>query len=291
MKFHPTGTDPTRDALLVCRNTRWGVVMLLAVLWAAPIFWWYVAAPWWVTALCAALPALLTLPMFGIWRRRGRADNWVLALYRDGIWLNLRDCDYHLAEPAKTVVFIPYAEVGAARRFIHRYTTPSSDHGSTSRKDSYLELQLSTPDTGELQRVLDEERRRDPPQRSHLGGFVTSRTRRTQAPIELEDDGTLRVKFRMLNYWLTPSLKKVLKALQQFVTIEADHVPIRADWTTIDGLEFDELVRHLVRNGARIDAMELLRRRKGFSTTEAKQFVDKLSEDLTSEPVRDASGI
>ena len=278
MQFHPTGTDPTREALLVCRNTRWGVVVLLAVLWVVPVFWWYVGAPWWVTALCAALPLLLTLPFLGVWRRRGRADNWVLAVYRDGVWLNLRDCDYHLAEPAETVLFVPYSEIASARRFIHRYTTPSGESGDTYHKDSYLELQLNTADTRELRRMLDEERRRDPPQQSHIGGLVTSRTRRTQAPIELEGEGTLRIKFRMLNYWLSPSLKKVLVTLQRFVTIETEHAPSREEWKAVSGVEFDELVRGLVKNGSRINAMELLRLRKGMSTTEAKQFIDTLME-------------
>ena len=276
MQFHPTGTDPTPTALLVCRNVRWNLVILLAILWAVPVFWWYVAAPLWVLSLCTALPLLLTWPMVSAWRKRGSADNWVLALYGDGIWLNLRDCDYNEAEPAETVVFLPYREVAAARRVVHRYTTPSSDNGTTAHRDVYLELQLTTGN-GALTKALADERRRDPPQHSHLGGHVTSQTRRTQFPIEMESDNAIRIKFSVASYGLRPKLRKVLAALQKFVIVETDQQDSTGHWRTLDDLQFESLVRRLIASGDRMNAVALLRRRKGISLAAARELVAGLA--------------
>jgi hypothetical protein len=252
----------------------------LAFLWAAPAFCWWAQAPWWATALCAALPILLTGPMVGMWRRRGRAENWVLALYRDGIWLNLRDCDYLDAPSGTSVVFVPYGEIASARRYFHRYTTPSSDNGDTLHKDVYLELQLQSANIDEVRQALDEERRLQPPTRSYFHGVVTMSTKRTQFPVELEPDGRLRVKFTVSSYGLRPSLKKVLAKLQQFVDVEADAASQLADWNKLDGAESDELVRRLVKNGQQIDAIRLLKERKGLSTSEANRLVDELEPSI-----------
>jgi hypothetical protein len=280
MQFHPTGTDPTREALLVCRNARWNLLVLLLIFWTIPVFWWYVAAPWWVTSLWA-LPALLTWPVLGTWRKRGRADNWVLALYRDGVWLNLRDCEYHDAEPAQSVLFVPYQEIAAARRYLHCYTTPSSDGGDTLHKDVYLVLLLNATDLDELRITLEEERRREPPMRSYFGGVVTASTKRTQAPVELEGNSLLHVKFTVSNYGLRPPLKKVLGVLQRFVMVDVDRKPLRDEWEKLDNAEFETLVRRLVKNGARIDAIRLLQERKRLSTTDASQYVDALEAPIT----------
>jgi hypothetical protein len=144
-------------------------------------------------------------------------------------------------------------------------------------KDVYLELELKSPGSGELRRELDEERRRDPLPRSYFGGFVTTRSRRTQLPIDLEGETKLRVKFSVSNYGLRPPLKKVLAELQNFVTVEPDHAPTREEWKQLDGIEFKQFVERLVKNGAKMDAMELLRRRKGMTTTEAHNYVDALT--------------
>jgi hypothetical protein len=277
MQLHCTSTDPTRNALVVCRNVRWNLLVLLAIFWAIPVFWWYVDAPIWVTVLCAALPAFLTWPLFAAWRRRGRPDNWVLAIFSDGIWLNLRDCDYHEAAHGDSIVHIPFAEIASARRFIHRYTTPSGNGSQVQHKDVYLQLELETNDGDALRLAIEEERRRDPPPRQHFGGAVTSRTRRTQAPIDLAGDTTLRVKFSVANYGLRPSLKRVLAALKRYVRVEADLDGPRDDWKHLDDSKFDDLVRCLVRNGERINAMNLLERRRNMSATEAKKAVDELS--------------
>ncbi len=276
MQFYPTNTDPTSSALLVCRNVRWNIVVMLVVFWAIPLGLWFAGAPKWLFYAATILPLLLTWPLISSWRKRGRADNWVIVLHGDGIWLNLRDCEYVEAEAGNTIVYLLYREIASGRRIVHRYTTPSSDHGSTSHKDVYLELRLKSHDCDKLIKALAEERRRDPPKRAHLGGVVTSQTRRTQFPIEMEGETALRVKFAVGSYGLRPSIKKVLATLGGFIVIEEEHRQISENWRDLDDNAFDDLVRCLARAGKRLDAERLLRERKGLSTTAAHQFIEAL---------------
>jgi hypothetical protein len=253
-------------------------LVLLPIFWAIPITSWYVGGPKWLVYLTAILPILLSWPLTSSWRKRGRSDNWILALYGDGLWLNLRDCEYCDAEPGETIVFLPYREIAAVRRVVHRYSTPSSDNDTTAHKDVYLELQLATDDTAALKKALTDERRRNPPPHSYFGGFVTSQTRRTQFPIEMEGDKAVRIKFAVFGsgYGLRPSLKKLLATLDPFVTVESEETINTENWRKLDDSQFDALVERLVRSGQRIDAVRLIQERKKISTTAAHNLVEEL---------------
>ena len=279
MQFHSTGTDPTPQALFVCRNARWNLLAVLAVLWAFPLLLWTANGSTWIVGLVAVVPALLTWPLLAAWRRRGRAENWVLAAYADGMWLNLRDCEYHAAQPGESIVFIPYSEIISVRRYIHRYVHRKASR-STHNKDVYLEIQLQEPTAGEIALALAEEWKRNPPPRTYFRGQVTSRTRRTQAPVAVEGDNLVHVKFTVGNYGLQPTLKKVLEQLGRFVHVDPDREPPKEDWDKLVDAEFDVLVHRLATTGQRFDAMKLLRQRKGISAREAKVAV----EDLASHP-------
>lgn len=277
MQFHPTATDPTSSAILICRNGRWNLLVILAFLWLLPAAAWVASGPIWLVVLFAALAALLTWPLASVWRKRGRPENWVLALANDGLWLNLRDCEYHEAEPADSVVFVPHGEIDSARRFVHHY---SMKHGTRTwhHKDVYLELHLRDRNTATLQQALTAEWQRQPPPRKYLWGHVTSHSRRTQAPISVESNGVVRVKFSVSNCGRWPAIQHVLALLGQSVPVTADHQPPAEDWQQLDDRAFDALVRRLAVNGRRIDAMNLLRDRNGLSLREAKQLVDHVSE-------------
>lgn len=282
MKFHPTGTDPTPEALVVCRNSRRNLVLILAAVWFVPIAVWLMSASWWWVALMTAMPIVFTWPILRIWRRRGEADNWVLALYRDGAWLNLRDCEYQDAAPAETVVFVPYGEIASARQYEHRFTTPTTKGGTASHKHRYLELRLKSGGANELRRLLDEERHREPPPRILFGGNVTTHSKRRDSPIDLTDDTTVRVKFSVSNYGLRPTAKQVLETLQQFVAVDADYVHDGGPWDELDDEDLASLVNALVKVGAQHHAICLLQRLKGLSTTDAQELVESLEKEAES---------
>ncbi len=276
MQLHPTGVDPTASAKLICRATRWPVLVLLAIFWVIPLVWWSLDAPTWVLVISAAVPLLITWPLLGTWRKRGRADNWVLAVAHDGVWLNLRDCEYHEAPPGETIVFLPYHELAAARRAVHRYSTPSSDDGSTQHRDVFLEICLAKPDEGTLQEALRQESLRLLQERRYLGGLVTVLSRRTHTAVAMRGADCVRIKFWSSSYGLRPSVRRVLAELSMWIRVDEDFAERSPSWEVVDDAELDDLIRRLCANGQRMDATTLLQRRRGLTLTEAKQATDRL---------------
>lgn len=275
MQFHPTGTDPTAEGLLVCRNARFNLLVLLAVFWAIPFAWWWFEVRW-IAYGCVVLALLLTGPMLGSWRKRGRAENWVLALLPSELWVNLRDCEYYGAEPGLTVVSIPYDEVRAAYKSVHRYKTPDSD-GDVSHRDVYLDLQISSPQREQLRDALQQERQLPGPRRKYLGGLVTVGAKNLkQQPVDFVGDDLLRIKFTVGNYGLRPPVKHVLAELRRYTTVREEVEQSTKDWEKLSDSEFNTFLRKLVLDGRDIRAIDLLRRRTGKSTVEAREFVDEI---------------
>ena len=280
MQFHPTGTDPTSEARLVCRNARNHILMLLAIFWAIPAVWWYFQI-YWIAYFCIALALGLTPLMFGSWRRRGRPDNWSLAVNRDSLWLNLRNVEYHTAEPGETVVNIPYPEIVAVRQSIHRYTTPSND-GSTNHKDVYLDILLNNQ-ADQLREAVQAEQGRECPSRGCLTAGITVQTKRGPGPLLVKGDDIVRLKFSTKNYHLKPNLKTTLAELKKYVIVEPTSDEKTGDWQQLDQQQFNKLVEQLVAAGRTIDAVGLLRSRNKMSTTDAMNFIDELSKQLNQQ--------
>ena len=272
MKFYHTGTEYPESADLVCRNIRWNLVILLGVFWAIPVGWWILGAPVWLAFLTGGLALLLTVPLFNTWIRRGRRDNWTVAVTPDGIWLNLRDVEYHRAAAADTIARIPFREIRSMRKSVHRYTTPDSEGGSVKHRDLYLELQLEPSVAVELADAISAEQKRQPASSQFLG--ISVRTKRNDAPLRIRGDA-LHVKFRTSRYCLSPGLPRVLSVL---ATRIASDIPVEdksKDWEQMSESELHDFVEELVSNGDTISACKLLVEKTGVSLTEAHQLVEQ----------------
>ena len=281
MQLHPTGTNPTLEARLVFRNTRSNLIVLLIIFWAIPFVWWWLKVQFLVYA-CAALALLLTLPLLGSWRRRGRPENWVLALFNSAVWVNLRDCEYHEAAPGMTVVKVPFDDIVCIRKAIHRYTAPGGD-GNVNHKDVYLEIETAE---GTLEKVAEElksERRREVPKKPYLGGFVSvgSGSIKSQA-VSVKND-CLRVKFKGGNYALVPGIAKVLSFLGTHLKVEEPEEQRAKDWEKLDDSEFDQYIKNLVANNQTIPAIGALRTRNGLTTTDAHKLVEQVRNELSTD--------
>ena len=282
MQLHPTETNPTENALLVCRNARFGLLILLAIFWAMPIFWWWVDVRI-VFYLTFALALMLTPLFIGSWRNRGRADNWVLALYNDGLWVNLRDCEYHRAKSGETILFLSYEEVVSVQKTILRYTTPDSDGDNTHHKSVFLDMQIALDDPESLHNALRADKRRRPIPREYLGGCLSIGLGKIKrAPVEFLSEDLLRIKFSTNNYGLIPGWKKVLAVLGKYVAIENEQLLHRGEWQEMDDTQFNQFIRDLVRDGSDVTSISLLRRRQGMTTTEAHNFIQEIRNQLAS---------
>lgn len=276
MQFHISGYDPSPRSTLVCRYQRWGLLVVLAFFWGAAVLWWYLEAPAQVIYSVAALAAMITFPLLRLWRKRGRSDNWALALDPGGVWLNLRDCEYHDAEPSETIVHIPYQEIRAARRSIDRYALPGKESNSTEYRDDYLELLLVRPEAPRIAERVSAEQRREAPPRKSFGGIVTTRIPRHVAAVCTVGDDVVRILYSSKTHRLSPRMSRILAGLERHVPIERELESASTSWKSLSEAELDERLHALVAQGRLIDATKLVRKSKGLSLSEAKAVVDSL---------------
>lgn len=154
--------------------------------------------------------------------------------------------------------------------------TPSSDSGSTQYTLRSLDLELTHDATDELAAAMHEDRHRPPPQRHYFGIGVT--TRPTVFPVSLPAADRIRLTWRGGHgHWVTPSLDHALRQLEFHIPLAESTRQDNPDWRELGDRELDDRILQLVQSGAKIDAMKLLSSRRGYTTTEAKKFVDELT--------------
>jgi hypothetical protein len=180
-------------------------------------------------------------------------------------------------------VHLPYSEIEFAPRVVNRYSTPSGNGKTRAHKDAHLELRLNPELVQQLSAEIAAERQRALPEKQLFGGFVKSRTGRTNMPVDAEGENAVRIKFSAANSRLAPSIKRTIAMLREFITVEEDHVINSEHWREMSPTEFDDLVLRLAMSGQQIDASNLLQRRRGMTTTEAKTFVDELRGEKRAE--------
>jgi hypothetical protein len=274
--FTPDGTG------LVCRQARWagiaGVLVFGGACSACTVFLWWFGA-WSIFWIGSGLFTLLLGALFvGDVRARFRPTNWLLWIRRDKLLVHFR-C-YQDQTPLDTVgiIELDYAEILEVRRHIERYTTPNSDGGSVSHKLTSIEIQLAERADGGLESALAESRRREQPWRTHLG-FIRGRSGLTTFSLTLPMADVIRIAWRGGGgHWVTPSVRRVLDALSAHVKIGDGVREDRDDWRKLSDAELDDQILAFIRTGNRLEAKQLLVRRRGFTLTEAHKFVEELSQ-------------
>jgi hypothetical protein len=254
-----------------------GTLVMTAVLLAFPVFLFSAGAPW-PAWLVASLPAAFLVPLvLGNFLATLRKTNWLLWVRDDGLWINCRSYQDRSGTDHGCVVVLDYAEIARAARYAERYTTPRPRGGSTHYSLQALEIELAeAADFTPLKAALEASRTREQPVRSLLG--MRMRSRPTHFPVCLPEPGRIRIYWRGgIGHWVAPSLARAIRDLGAHVAVGEPARRDRGDWRKLTGVELDEQILSLVESGAKFDAMRLLVKRRGYSETEARQFVDELT--------------
>ncbi len=85
-------------------------------------------------------------------------------------------------------------------------------------------------------------------------------------------DNILRVRWNAI----TPNMKKALGLFSKRTAIEDEFRIVTDSSKDLTGKELEEMILERVSRGDRLDAMKLAKKRYGYFTTEAKQFIDEL---------------
>ncbi|MEJ2157521.1 MAG: hypothetical protein P8X96_19495 [Desulfobacteraceae bacterium] len=91
-------------------------------------------------------------------------------------------------------------------------------------------------------------------------------------PVRLVYDNILRVRWNTI----TPNMKKALGLFSKRTAIEDEFRFVTDSSKDLTGKELEEMILERVSRGDRLDAMKLAKKRYGYTTTAAKQFIDEL---------------
>jgi hypothetical protein len=242
------------------------------------LFLLYAGAPWpaWLAAL---VPAGFLVPLvLGNLLATLQPTNWLLWIRSDGLLINCRSYQDKSATDHACVVALDYAEIARVWKHAERYTTPRPQGGGSVHYSlQALEIELAeAADVTPLVTAIEASRSRPQPERSYLGVLVRSRP--THFPVCLPHAGRIRIYWRGgIGHWVAPALVQALRDLGSHVEVGAPTHRDRGDWQNLTGTELDEHILSLVEGGAKFDAMRLLVKRRGYSETEARRFVDEMS--------------
>ncbi len=219
--------------------------------------------PWFVWVWCAVWAALCVPWLLADALAKFRSTNWLLRLGPDGLWINLRSYQNRRLPEAATVLHLPYREIATARRHLETWSTPSeptSLAGTHWRQES-LELSLASGETREIAKALADERGR----RAAVKG--------THQAVTVPAAGVVRIAWRGPGDDVVPPLPRVLDELGRRIHVGEPTRTDYGDWSRMGEAELGRLVAQLVRSGDDLEAARLLRRRRGYSSTEAHKFV------------------
>lgn len=282
MQILSSEQHPPWSAEVVCRQSR--VMSLAATLVYIGLFaglpatfWFAGEVPDWLAAGIGLFAAIVLPFCLRNFIATLRASNWTLAMNPDSVWLNLRSYSNHRFEPGQTVVLLSYRDLASVHKHVIQRTTPTGD-GVASWTERSLELRLRQSDSGLLKRAIDVERKRQT-SKSWFGGLVTVRGRSNHVPIALVDNDVIRVRWRSRHDFLRPGLDHVLDRFSIYVNVADDNREREADESLISDEQMDTRVLQLVEAGDKLDAIKLLTLHRGFTTTEAKRFIEELDAD------------
>jgi hypothetical protein len=257
------------DAL--ARESLLGASVVLALLGLVGLGWALVPLPSVLLRLALGLAGLPCLLVFALMlpsvARAWRRGHWIVLARREGVALNVRSVlNADLPDDEPTVAWIEAGELEGVRLVEELDTVPASDGGSQPRRSTWLELVLSRGDAGELEAVLQRERRHSGRGRTHFHAY----------PVEVVAATRVRVAWSTGSVRLRPALHGFLAALGRHQRVLEPVTLREGDWRTRPDEALDEYARELAAAGRRMDALRVLRERRGWELVRAKAHLDAL---------------
>ncbi len=235
--------------------------------------------------------------------------NWLVKLSSDRLLVKYRSFqNLNYADTDPVIIELSWRDLNWVRK---TKETSSKDHGDSTTTEFFtyidINLQLSKDELQEIKSALNEERKRKPPA-SEVGELrhelfqarkskadkheiqeIKERIRRAKGnskssqkvsgvkhndyPVRLIDN-ILRIRWNGLK----PKANQAIKSFTLHTKLETD-LKLDSDSTSdsLKGKELDDMILDRVSKGDRFDAMTLVKKHYGYSTTEAKKFIDELA--------------
>jgi len=236
-------------------------------------------------------------------------SNWLLRFSPDHVLIKFRSFqNYHYPETDLVVIDLSWHDIDWLRK---TKETSHKDHDNSTLTEFFtyldIKLRLSGEELKSIEHELNEERKRKPP-RSDLDNLYhelmvarrekkpdyeikdlkyrirqekqnkraekkKSGSKNHDYPVRLVHDNILRVRWNRVK----PNIKKTLAIFSERTTID-DEIRIISDSTDnkLSGKALEDMILDRIAKADKFDAMALVKKHYGYSTTEAKQFIDEM---------------
>ena len=239
-------------------------------------------------------------------------SNWLLKISSDRLLIKFRSYqNYFYPETDSVVIEIYWRDIDWVRMTRETSSRPGSDTAE-SQFFTYLDMKLNLSDeelkeiqqglmseikmkpltstVGELRHELFKARKLKAPKheidhiKQRLRHEKTIKHKNKQSgvkyndyPVSLVKDSVLRIRWNGIK----PNIKKTLAFFSDHTRIESD-IDFETDSTVqLDGKALDDMILDRITKGDKLDAMALAKQHYGYSTIEAKNFIDELTDNLS----------
>ena len=302
LKFVTEAEVPERPGDLVAREAWVGRLMVAAILLAlgcgVPVFaggaasseWNFGLSAWAVFDLVFASIGVLVVVVVSLvsllagfgFLTEGLAalkpGNWVLRAGADGLYIKLRRfSDHRLPKDDPIVAYIPRRELrwlrghGQLARQVDKSGEVSSHEDDALGRQRYLEIALHGGGAREIEERLEGERALWCP--TFIKGV---RAKAKGAAVSVRPDGVLRIDWTTKGTRLRPRLAETLERLARDYPPAPELETEQAQAKDLGRAAQEQRLLDMLRQGNTIDAVIVAKDLYGFTTTEAKRFLDEL---------------
>ena len=201
-----------------------------------------------------------------------KASNWTMSLDGSQLFIKFRThLNHHFSDADEVIIALDADEILAARKHVKRIKIEKSDT-TESYKQTSLELVLDPSKIELIDVALAEERRRNAPK------IGISRTKNMHFFASVKKPDLLRVVWRSKSDFVIPNISRTLQQLAHLTTIDPDRVEPKRDSKPLDTQTESDIIER-IEAGDVFGALHLLKQHYGYSTTEAKNFIDELTRE------------
>jgi hypothetical protein len=207
-----------------------------------------------------------------------KPTNWVLRGGDAGLYVKLRRfSDHRLPTDDPIVAVIPRRELrwlrghGQRARWVGRRGEHASHEDDALGRQSYLEIALHGGGAQAIEERLDRERTLWAP--TVIKGV---RAQAKGAAVSVRSDGVLRIDWTTKGTRLRPGLDEALARLARDYPLATELETEQVQAKRLDRGAQEQRLLDMLRQGNTIDAVIVAKDLYGYSTTEAKRFLDEL---------------
>lgn len=204
-------------------------------------------------------------------RRARQPTNWIMRLAANGIYLRYRSYLNGDFPGEPVALLIPGTDIAYVQPVSEKASEIGARGGKRQVRHWRLEIKLRDEGLDELKEHIVRERKRRIPTR--FGSKAIFR----HYPVRVLGDDIILVDWRDSRAVTTPSLKAAAAILGRRFPTRAEAERERPDPEQLDRHGQEAEILDLVQAGRTIQAVKLAKRLYGFTTTDAKAFVDDLA--------------